>query len=204
MATTSSGPKKSFDDIMAAVEKAGGARARATHSICLDAEVARQIADLDAEYEAAVADEERATEGADGESKKSSRRMNAPSRSEQIASERDAIVDANPDAFYDITVQSARLHEWSELQAEHPPVEGNANDDAIGVHWVDFIPAAVRMCLVDPEPTDKVLAFFEENLTPFEWDRLGMAVLGVNGTRRDRPKSRRAISTRKNSGASSK
>ncbi|HLR84948.1 MAG TPA: hypothetical protein VK059_08355 [Nocardioidaceae bacterium] len=188
-------PKPSFDDIMRNVQATGGARATSSLTVCFVPAISQQLQEL--EFELAEAREReqdnRLTRRDPDSDRSSSHRVgdDGPSSVEELEAKRDALIADNEGAFYDLQFQAARRDEWSDLKAMHPPKDDVAEDERMGVHWKSFVPAVVKKCLTDPEPSDKVLDFLAESLTSGEWDRIGVAVIRLNNTVRDRPKSLR-------------
>lgn len=195
MASSSKAPKKSFDDIMKTVQ-ATGARATSNLSVCLSPDISQKLVELEYDIEVAREREQDERERRDPDRSTSNRRMaDDESTVAELETQREKLIDDNLDVFYDMSLRAARRDEWADLLALHPAKDDISKDEQMGVHWKTFVPAAVRACLTDPEPTDERLAYLDEALTPGEWDRIGLAIIRLNNSVRDLPKSRRSTST---------
>ncbi len=178
---------KSFADIMAAADSG---RPTKTVQVCFSTDLHDRYTALDNELaEALEAERQQKERAAAPEGKASGQRMVSHRRSKAVEDEMQALIDDNPHAFYDVKIQAARHSEWVQAKAEHPPISDIRND-SLGVHWDSFLPVAIRMCMVDPEPTDEVLTFLGESMTTGEWDRLGLVAFQLSEGVRETPKSR--------------
>ncbi len=178
---------QSFADVMAS--KNNG-RLTATTEVCFSPVLAREFAVLEMKLEDAERDAVQAKKP-DGPASK--RRLGAQSASKAIAEEMSALVEANPDAFFEVKVQALPRAEWIALRNQHPPRDGVTADSGI-FNSDTFGPPAVSACLVDPEPSAEVLAFLDGNLTNGEWERLTELVWFLNEGAREAPKLDRALS----------
>lgn len=115
----------------------------------------------------------------------------------------DDLAAKNPKAFYDVVVKTLPEDEWDQLRAEHPATAETlsvldprgADGFTGGVDFESFRVPAVIAALVDPEPTEKVIAYLKKNLSKGEWKTLAILVFNMNESSRPVPKSRLATST---------
>lgn len=178
---------KSFADVMAS--KNNGRRT-AMVDVCFSPVIAREFSELAVELEEA----ERVAEAAKRADKPAgNRRLGASPTSQTIATKMAALVDANPDAFFELKMQALPRAEWIALRNQHAPRDGVDADGGL-FNSDTFAPAAVEACLVDPEPTPEALAFLDESLTNGEWERLTLIAWGLNEGSREAPKLDRALS----------
>lgn len=191
-------PKVAFEDVIANPDN--GPRV-AVERVCFSPDLAARYAELHEELTQAVWDEEQKKKPSEGP--KTGRRLSERPKptSQEIADRMEELVAANAASFYEIKLKALTRTEWIQLRAQHPPrdgVEADAglfNDDT-------FPPAAVRACMIDPDPTDKNIAFLEEKLAKGEWDRLGGTAWALNEGARIAPKEGEALSNLNGSGAS--
>jgi hypothetical protein len=179
--------KPTFADVMAS-EKNG--RRRVTSRVCFSPDLDAEYRQLEAELEEAYAAEQ---DRKSSDKPDTTRRLAAEPRSVQIAKQMAQLVDDNADSFYELVFEQARRHDWLQLRTAHPPRDGNSNDGGM-FNSETFGPASIRLCMVDPEPTDDTMKFFEENLSNGEWGRLTLTVWALNEGTRDAPKSQLASS----------
>jgi hypothetical protein len=184
--------KPSFADVMAS--KNNGRR-RATARVCFSPDIETRYRELEAELEDAYSAEQ-----ARDPDKPSGRRLAEEPRSVQIAKQMADLIADNAESFYELVFEQARRHDWLQIRTAHPPRDGNVNDGGLFNHET-FPPEAIRLCLVDPEPTDETMEFLEENLSNGEWERLSVTVWMLNEGSREAPKSRLASSILNGSGA---
>lgn len=186
--------KLTFAAVMAAKTNARPTR---TITMWMSSDLAQQYGALEEQRKEAeaveAAQERRASDG-----KQSNRRLVSKSGAKAIGAEQQALIDAHPEAQYEFKLQAAKRSDWLELKANNPPTDG-VDEDALGVSFNGATIPALRLCLVDPEPSDDVVAFLENTFTAGEWDRLFIAIWGLNEGTRDFPKSRPATSTRSGS-----
>lgn len=181
--------KKSFADVMASKDNG---RRRVSTQVCFSPDLEARYRALEVDLEEALDSEARTRDPESGAAK--GRRLGDSSRkSVEIAQEMSDLVDENATAFYDLTFEQQRRHDWLRLRTEHPPRDGRP-EDAGAFNAETFGPAAVRLCLIDPEPSDDVFAYLDENLSTGEWERLTMVVWELNEGQRTVPKSRLASS----------
>jgi hypothetical protein len=178
----------SFADVMKA-EKNG--RRRGSVTLCFNSDLDREYRELEVELEDAVAAEARA---ASDETKTSGRRVAEKPRSHQIAAQMKELREVNADAFYEVSVQALPRAEWLQLRAQHPPRDSHKDEDGGAFNSETFPPAAAAASLIDPEPTEDVLAWLEANLTSGDWNMLGILCWGLNEGTREAPKEDRASS----------
>ena len=172
--------KPTFADVMAS-QKNG--RRRVTSRVCFSPDIDKQYREMEAELEAAYEVEQ----SRDPE-KPSGRRLAEEPKSHQIAKQMADLIAENAESFYELVFEQARRHDWLHVRTAHPPRDGNANDAGM-FNSETFGPAAIELCLVDPEPSDDTMKFFEENLSNGEWERLTLTVWALNEGTRDAPKS---------------
>ena len=180
--------KPTFDQVM---QSSKNGRRRVTTRVCFSPDIDEQYRQMEAELQDAYDDEQRREKS---DKPDTTRRLaGGESKSVEIAKAMADLISENSAAFYEIVFEQARRHDWLSLMTAHPPRDGKAIDN--GMFNADtFAPAAVRLCMVDPEPTDDVFAFLEENLSNGEWERLSVTVWSLNEGTRDAPKSRLASS----------
>lgn len=187
---------------------AKNARRVATTRVCFSPDINQKYTELNLALDAALEAEEVAKEAAKiaarprkGDGPDTTRRLAPPpsveapdsSVSTGIAEQMKVLIEENTDAFYDVKLQALPDVEWMQLRSQHPPRDGNTDDQ--GVFNNDtFGQPAVFACLLDPEPTDEVKAFLADRLTHGEWERLTLLVWGLNEGTREVPKLDRALS----------
>lgn len=177
--------KPTFADVMAS-QKNG--RRRVTSRVCFSPDIDQQYREMEAELEEAYS----AEQGRDPE-KPSGRRLAEEPKSHQIAKAMADLIAENADAFYELVFEQARRHDWLRLRTTHAPRDDNPNDGGL-FNSDTFGPAAIELCMVDPEPTDETMKFLEENLSNGEWERLALTVWSLNEGAREAPKSQLASS----------
>lgn len=181
--------KPSFADVMAS-QKNG--RKRTKIQVCFSPDLESEYRALEVDLEDAYETEQRQRDPETGVTR--GRRLGeANLKSREIAQKMSDLVDDNPATFYDLEFEQARRHDWLGLRTQHPPRDG-VPADAGAFNSETFGPAAIRLCLVDPEPTDATMAYLDEVLSTGEWERLTMAVWALNEGARQAPKSRLASS----------
>ena len=177
---------KSFADVIAS-EKNG--RRKVTHTLILSPDLNEEHARLNEELLDALGAEKRDRDG----DTPSSRRLATKPRSTEIAEKMANLIEDNPDSCYDVVLEQARRSDWLKLRTEHPPREKVPMDGGL-FNYETFPPAAVALCLLDPEPTPEVMQYLEDNLSNGEWEQLAMKVWTLNEGARDVPKSALASS----------
>jgi len=176
--------KPSFADVMAS-NKNG--RRKIVERVCFSADLAEEYHALSIEYAEAKRAEDSRAAAADPD-KPSGRRLNADPESVKVLKKLEALIGDNSDAFYDVEFEQARDADWRVFRAQHAPRDDDDNDR--GYFNADTFPrAAVAEYMLDPEPTDEVLAYFDENLSHGEWDRLGHLIWKLNEGVRSVPKA---------------
>ena len=178
----------SFADVMKAADNG---RRKGSTTLCFNSDLDREYRELEVELEDAIADEARA---ASDESRSTGRRVAQKPRSHEVAAAMKAVREDNPHAFHDVVLQALPRAEWLALRAKHPPRDSHKDVDGGVFNSETFPPAAVGACLVDPEPSDDVLAWLSENLTSGDWDRLGVLAWALNEGSREATKLDRALS----------
>lgn len=177
--------KPSFADVMASAKNG---RRRITERVCFSADLAEEYQALTLEFVEAKSKEDKRAAAADPDRPSGTGRVGGKPESVKILKKLAALVDGNSESFYDVEFEQARDADWRVFRAKHPPRDDNAVDN--GYFNADTFPrAAVAEFMVDPEPTDEVLAFFDENLSHGEWDRLGRIVWELNEGVRSVPKA---------------
>ena len=177
---------KSFAEVM---KSEGNGRRTITHQLCFSTTVNEKYDDLKQKLSIAVAAGGGARKGGDQPARRAIPQFNKV----EIAREMAELIEANPGAFYDVILTQVRADQWQACRAEHPPRDGKPQD--MGLFNVETFPrAAVVLCMVDPEPTEEILAYFDENLSHGEWQELATKALSVNEGARSRPKSTLASS----------
>lgn len=177
----------------AVMASAKNARRVAKTRVCFSPDINIKYAELDLALNEALEAEEMAKKDR-GDKPNTTRRL-APteSASTAIAEQMKTLIDENPEAVYDVKLQALPDDEWMQLRSQHPPRDGNTDDQ--GVFNSDtFGKPAVFACLLDPEPTDEVRAFLADRLTHGEWERLTLMAWGLNEGTREVPKLDRALS----------
>jgi hypothetical protein len=163
-------------------------RRTSTTRVCFAPDINQRYAELEAELEEAY-EEEQKSKGRDPDAANTRKRLAGGTalRSKEIAEQMADLVVKNADSFYELKFEQATRADWLQLRNQHPPRDGNEGDAGL-FNGETFPPAAVRLCLIDPEPTDDVLGFFEENLSNGEWERLALQVWLLNEGVREAPK----------------
>jgi hypothetical protein len=178
---------QSFDAVMASSKNGP----RKDHLwVCFSDEISAQYTALEDRLTDAAAREEKRRQPRDPDTVDTSRRLagDEEPESETLAKEMAALIEANRDAFYEVTVTSLPRVKWRQLRSAHPPRDNQVEDGGL-FNSETFPPEAVRACMVDPEPTDEVLAYFEENLTNGDWERLAIRIWALNESGRNLPKA---------------
>jgi hypothetical protein len=178
----------SFADVMKS-EKNG--RRRDSVTLCFNSDLDQQYRELEVKLEDAIADEARV---AGDEDRRSGRRVAEKPLSHQLAAQVAALREDNPEAFHEFVLQALPRSEWVALRAKHAPRDSHKDEDGGAFNSETFPPAAVRASLVDPEPTEDVIAWLDENLTSGDWNRLGILCWALNEGTREAPKAGLALS----------
>ncbi|MDF1705012.1 MAG: hypothetical protein P1U38_09585 [Aeromicrobium sp.] len=178
---------KSFADVKKS-QKNG--RRTITHELCFSATINDEWDRLKEELALAVAADQ--PKGKSGDPRP--QRVGAKSHKVEVAEKMAALREANDDSFYAVTLTQIRSNEWQALRAEHPPRDGNMMDRSVFFNIDTFPRAAVAACMVDPEPTNDELAYFDEMLSSGEWLDLATKALAVNEGSRTVPFSQLASS----------
>lgn len=192
--------KPSFADVMASPSNG---RRTATTRVCFSPDINQQYAELAVRLEDALESEQRTPRHPDDKKVDTTRRLVATEpESTKIAQQMADLVENNPTAFYEVKLEQATRPEWLALRAQHAPRDGVVADR--GAFNADtFPPAAVRLSLVDPEPTDEVMAFLTANLSSGEWERLTGAVWDLNEGAREVPDPKALMSLIRSGNAAS-
>lgn len=177
----------SFADVMKS-DKNG--RRKQTVTLCFSSDVDSEYRDLEVELDDALSAEAAISSS---EEKRTNRRVAEKPQSFQIAERMKALREQNADAFYDVVLQALPRAEWLKLRSAHPPRD-DEKADAGYFHAENFPPAAVKASMVDPEPTEDVIAWLEENLTSGDWERLALTAWTLNEGSREAPKLDRVSS----------
>lgn len=173
---------KSFADVMAS--KSNGRR-RTTETVCFSPDLAEEYrAHLIA---AAASKSESDRRGRDPESTETRRSADMPKWQTELQKAA-ALVEDNPDSFYDVVLEQMRRHDWLRLRTAHMPRDGHKEDED-RYNVASFPPAALAASMVDPEPTDDVISYFEDNLSSGEWNRLAVVIWNLNEGTRSVPKA---------------
>ena len=159
-------------------------RRKQTVTLCFSSEVDSEYRDLEVELGDALSVEAAVSSSED---RRTNRRVAEKPKSFQIAERMKALREDNADAFYDIVLQALPRAEWLALRGQYPPRD-DVKADAGYFNSESFPPAAVRASLMDPEPTEDVLAWLDENLTSGDWERLAFAAWNLNEGSREAPK----------------
>lgn len=183
--------KVDFAKVMAA---STNGRRRSHTQLCFSSEIVAEFEALGHELNDAIAIEQVATAPADPDKVNTKKRLVGPEpASKGIAERMAALMTDHPEAFYDLEFEALERAEWLALRDQHPPRDGNPDDQGM-YNTATFGPAAIRACLVDPEPSDEVMAFFDAKLSNGEWERLTMLVWSLNEGGREVPKLDLALS----------
>ena len=175
---------KSFADVMKS-EKNG--RRRVTELMCFSPTLSEEYRELGVEYMNA-SKRQQTVASDDPDAPRSTRRLAERSDTDKIVDKMTALVEGNPESFYDVTLEAMRPADWNKLRANHPPRDKVAADG--GLYNVETFPeAALRESMVDPEPTDDALAYFADNLSNGERERLARAIWNLNEGVRSLPKT---------------
>lgn len=173
---------KSFADVMAS--KSNGRR-RTTETVCFSPDLAEEYqAHLIAAAAAKSEDERR---GRDPEATSNRRSADLPKWQVELEKAA-ALVEDNPESFYDVVLEQMRRHDWLRLRTSHMPRDSHKEDQG-RFNAASFPPAAVAASMVDPEPTDDVIAWLEDNLSSGEWNRLALVIWNLNEGTRSVPKA---------------
>lgn len=178
----------SFDDVMKS-DKNG--RRRESVTLCFNSDLDREYRELEVELEDAIATEARV---ASDDGARSPRRVAEKPRSHTLAQQMADLRNDNPESFHEFVVQALPRAEWVALRAKHPPRDSHKDEDGGAFNSDTFPPAAVRASLVEPEPTEDVLAWLDENLTSGDWNALGILCWALNEGTREAPKADRVSS----------
>jgi hypothetical protein len=175
--------KPSFADVMSAKQNG---RRTATTRVCFSPDLNQQYAELAEGLEEAI-DLEQAARLGDPDKVNTKKRLvgNEPA-STQIARKMADLIEQNPTAFYELKLEQLTRSDWMSLRTQHSPRDGVDADR--GLYNADtFPPAALAASLVDPEPSEDVLRFFDENLSAGEWYRLVSHIWALNEGAREVP-----------------
>lgn len=118
----------------------------------------------------------------------------------RLAQEHDALVAEAEESAVHVKVQALRRSAWKALIAEHPPREGNKDDEAVGVNEDTFKDALVAESIV--EPADLSLEDLDE-LSDVDFDRLYYAAFTLNRAPVADPKANLASQMTRESDATS-
>ena len=175
---------KSFADIMKS-EKNG--RRRITEQVCFSSDIATEYQALSIEFVEAKRTEDQTRASADPDKPASGRRLAAKPKSVEILEQMTALVSENSDAFYEVVFEQLTRADWLKLRAAHPPRD--KSDDDRGLFNVESFPfPAIVASMVDPEPTDEVVGYFESVLSHGEVERLANLIWNLNEGVRSVPK----------------
>lgn len=177
-------------DFDAAMRSAKNGRRKMAHTLCLSPDLDDEYRRLNEELLEAVGIERRAKES---DRPTTGRRMAEKTRSTEIAEQMAALIEDNPESFIEVTLEQAKRSDWLKVRAAHPPRDNVPMDGGL-FNYESFPPAAARLCLVDPEPTDERMTFLDEVLSNGEWEQLAMKVWTLNEGARDVPFSALASS----------
>jgi hypothetical protein len=178
----------SFDDVMKA--DSNGPRTGSV-TLCFNSDLDTEYRDLEVRLRDAIADEARV---AGDDERRSNRRVAEKPLSVQIAAQMKAIREDNPQAFYEVVCKALPRAEWMKLRGQHPPRDSHKDIDGDAFNSDTFPPAAAAACMVDPDPTEDVLSWLEENLTAGDWNTLAILCYGLNEGTREAPKADLALS----------
>lgn len=171
---------KSFDDVMASAKNG---RRRTTETVCFSPDLAEQYqAHVIAASAAKAADD-----GRDPEAPTNRRSGDDPRWMAELKAAQ-KLVEDNPDSFYDIVLEQLPKAEWLRLLTAHMPRDGHPEDDG-RYNAASFPSAALEASLIDPEPNDERIAYFESVLSAGEWDRLAVVIWNLNKGARSVPKA---------------
>lgn len=183
--------KVDFAAVMAA--KTNGRR-RSHTQVCFSSELDSEFEQLGFELRDALAIEQAASGPKDPDKVNTKRRLAGDElASKVIAQKMASLMEANPEAFYELEFEALERDGWLALRDQHPPRDGNTDDQGM-FNSATFGPAAIEACLVDPEPSAEVMAFFASKLSTGEWERLSMLVWSLNEGGREAPKLDLALS----------
>ncbi len=171
---------KTFDEVMAS-QKRG--RRRDTYEMFLSPDANSEYRALEEELVTVINRRDRANPEA-----ANYRRAGDDDKATEIAEKMAAIRETNDELVYVLQLEQARRADWLKLRAEHPPRDGVAFDGGL-FNYETFPPAALRLCLLEPEPTDEVMEFLEELLSNGEWEAISMKIWTLNEGARSVPKS---------------
>lgn len=171
--------KASFDDVMAA---AGNGRRRTSALVCFSRELNSRYDELQLELEQAVR-----LEHSRESQPQTSRRSSDNPRSVELAQQIADLIEGSPEAFYELEFEQASRADWRRLRSQHPPRDGVAADNGL-FNSDTFGPEAIKLCLVDPEPTPERFAYMHDVLSEGEWERLTLVVWELNEGARPAPK----------------
>lgn len=177
---------KSFADVMS--NKSNGRR-RSKVLVCFSPDLAEEYQALLIEAGAAQREEDRRR--ADG--KPVTRRAADDPESTKKYKAAGELVRLHEDAFHEFELEQLRREDWLRLRAAHAPRDKSEEDEG-RYNRETFPRAAVTAALLDPEPTDEVLAYLDENLSSGEWNRLGAEVWNLNEGMRHLPKAPELLS----------
>lgn len=176
--------KTSFAEVMAA--KTNGRR-RVTEQVCFSPTLAEDYQALVIEYAAAKSEEERAAASPPPEGGRTGRLVPVDPKPHEVLKRLAALVEDNPTAFYNVTLEQLERADWLKLRGEHPPRDSVTADRDL-FNDETFPPAAIAASMIDPEPTEDVLAYFGSTLSNGEWERLAQTIWNLNEGVRSVPK----------------
>ena len=181
--------KKSFADVMKS-EKNG--RRRVTELVCFSVDIATEYQALSLEFVEAKRQEDKHQQAPDPDKPTSGRRLAQKPKSVEILQQMQALVDDNSAAFYEVVFEQLPRADWLKLRAAHPPRDSHADDRGL-FNAESFPLPAIVASMVDPEPTDEVVAYFESTLSNGETERLANLIWNLNEGVRSIPKGEAAM-----------
>lgn len=173
---------KNFNDVMAS--KSNGRR-RATETVCFSPDLAEEYQAHLIAAAAAKSDDDRRSR--DPEASENRRSADVPKWQAELQKAA-ALVEDNPDAFFDVELEQMRRADWLRLRTAHMPRDSHKEDEG-RYNTATFPPAALAASMVEPEPADDVIAYFEDTLSSGEWRRLATVIWNLNEGARSIPKA---------------
>src|SRR5688500_5850453 len=123
--------QKSFDAVMASDKN--GPR-RDTTWVCFSDAISEQYNELEEQLTTAVEAEERRRQPRDPDQTDTRRRLSGDTdmpASEAVAKSMADLVEANPDAFYEVQLSSLPRSKWRALRSQHPPRDNEPEDGGL-------------------------------------------------------------------------
>lgn len=109
------------------------------------------------------------------------------SLSDKTAARKEELEQEMRDATVPFVLQALPRPRWTALIAEHPPVKGNKEQEAVGYNAEAFHAALLRESIVEPELDDEAWAKLDQVLTAGHFQRLWSEAQALNISSFDLP-----------------